>query len=651
MKSNKDLSSKVLDYNESQEDVTPIYTDEEAKYMGLLGAKLENALQNRNMAREEFDWLTYPQYFEVNERGANSTIKPVKNKGETSFNSGTLRNKMMAVLNSIESLNLSPQIIAYNEYNLAINALGQALEDILEKIDEVNVDEELKALRQYEMFKQGTVFVETQWESKVETQKKITSGSYGDYKNVKWTTTYKITEAKPVRVILSGLSVVLGNMGVYKIENQPFIYTAEYVDYNIAEQIYGEFDMWKHVSRKVKPFNAQVGLSNYGWRLFDNECQDKVEILKYQSVPDNEFQIIINGTPMLPIGYPLPWGLFYSIDQQNLEPIRHDFAYGKSFIFKNKNVVSILDEMMKLGILKTQQSYLPALYNQSGRVISRATLLPGTINNTIRKGDVGPILEQQALGVTNSEFAMQQQLKSIVDANTVSNTFAGGKEAGGVVTATQVVELQRQSKLMMAQFILAASLLEQKLAFKQLLLVLQNWFDPEEVKLDEARNELERKYRTVSRERSIKGEGKGVRMVIPTNKKPTEGDIMNFEEAMKYKIGKPFRAIFINADALKQAKYTWCISVAPKEKKTSELNKVMLNEMLTTAMNLGLPLDTDYMAELFADAYDLDATRLINKSVQQSQQAGMGAEQLDNGQGMMPDPSNIKPNVGATMNQ
>ena len=153
-------------------------------------------------------------------------------------------------------------------------------------------------------------------------------------------------------------------------------------------------------------------------------------MIKYQSLPDNEYQVILNGIPMLPVGFPIPWGFDrYSIVQQNLEPIAFNFAYGKSFIFNNKNLVQVLDEMLKL-MLKTNKSFQPARINQTGKRITPDMFLPGKMVEGIMKGQVPLVDDNDAIGVTNAEFAMIGQIKGFVDANTVSQTYGGSTRRG-----------------------------------------------------------------------------------------------------------------------------------------------------------------------------------------------------------------------------
>lgn len=610
----------------------PNYTPEESQYIGELRIKLEDARDQRDTAHVEFDGLDYISYYNANEDGANTTVIP--KDGEVEFKSGTLRTKLFSVLSSLISLNLRPDIMPYNKYGILESKLGKAMKSIVDKINEDNEDEELQMLRYYELLKQGTVFVDTCWEEDEEVKKKILGGDYKK-RSVKIKEETKRLDGKPKRRILSGLGVFLGNIRIYDIKEQPYIFTVEVIDYSKAQALYGDFEMFQYVSTNEQDFsgNTQLGTA---WRLYPVETKNKVEVVKYQNLPDNEYQIILNGVPMLQKGYPLPWGYDgYSIDQQNLEPIRFDFAYGKSFIFKNKNIVAILDEMTKLAILKTQKSYKPPYINQSGRFVSKSVFDAGKISVGLRRGDLIPITENEVQGVTNSEFAMIQEMINFIDKNTVSQTFGGQRESGSV-TATQIVELQRQAKIMMGYMTLAATLLESKLTLKMLLLVLDKWFEPLNQELDPIRNTLNNKYRQIAREKTFDGGEKGLEMILPTEEMMSREEQYLAEEVMSYDMNMPVRMTLINPKALKEIQYNWIVTVNPEEKKSSELNKLLLEEMITKAITLGIPINIDYVVELFAEAYELDPEKLVSK-----QQPMLTGQEGTMGQGATPDLSNI----------
>ena len=145
----KEPKGSVLE-EEKKEAEQLLYSDEEKKYISQLRSRLEHAGNMRDETYDEFDGLSLVQYWQTNERLANTMIRAKKNKGDIDYKSGTLRTKMFALLSAIQGLNLSPQVDAYDKNDLPIRNLGNIMEDILEKTAELERDEEKRLLRQYE---------------------------------------------------------------------------------------------------------------------------------------------------------------------------------------------------------------------------------------------------------------------------------------------------------------------------------------------------------------------------------------------------------------------------------------------------------------------------------------------------------------------
>jgi len=630
----------------------PNYTPEQMTYLKNLLVKIKFAKDERDRPREEWDGMNFLQMWQINERIANTYQEPKRNRTDIKFQTGMLRTKLFALVSSIISLNLSPDVIAYDQNNVKISALGNAIEDIMEKTGEIENDEEKQLMRIYELFKQGTVFVEEVWKKETLLEKTITEEYDGKFNTRNWKHSVEETEGQPVRNLISGKDVFLGNMREYLMQNQPYIYTVQTKTYEECKSIYGEWEMWKYVGRTKTQILGSVNETylDGNWSLQDNP-EGEVEIIKYQDVRHNEFQILINGVPMLPLGYPLPWGRRFNIEQQNLEPIRADFAYGKSFIFKNKNTVALLDEMLRMASLKTYSSFKPPYLNTSGVLIPQDVLAPGKITMGVPAGSLKPVSELAVQGVTNGEFSMIQEIKNFVDQNTVSQTFSGMREQG-TQTATQVIELQRQARIMLGVSILAVSLMEKKIAGLRLFNILQNWFNPLDTVVDDARNEIKNRYRIISRERSIQNEGAGIRYIVPTDEKVSVDDLMAEEARMKMETGKPTRIIVINPEELKQAKYLWTIVINPREKKSSELNKLMFRQKIADAMALQLPLNQEYLKEQFASVWGDDPSKLF-QAQQPMQQVNPGESGSMAGIPGTPGGTNIKApavDVSKTMN-
>ena len=335
----------------------------------------------------------------------------------------------------------------------------------------------------------------------------------------------------------------------------------------------------------------------------------------------------------------------YTIVQQNLEPIRWNFAIGKSFIFKNKNLVAVLDEMTRLGVQKTQKSYKPPMLNLSNRVVARNILDAGKITRGVPKGTLVPVTESDSQGVTNSEFSMMQEIRNIINENTVSPTTTGSREKGDV-TATQILAIQKQASIMMGILVLAVSLLEQKLTSKRLMIILDKWFDPTEQVANKARNAIKNKYRSVSRFRTIEGEGSGVRMIVPMEETPTANEIKNVEDKASKKLGMPVRIVALNPDELKTAKYTWVITMNPKEKRSSEFSKLAFRAMIQDAQALQLIVNPDWLMSRFAQVWEEDPAKMFIKPSEMPPEVETGQEPTNQpNTAMKVEPRKVKPEV------
>ena len=608
----------------------PDYSDDERQYLSRLQVRLESARNQREAPHVEFDGMSFSEWWESNEKGANTFIEPKKNKEDSSFSSGTIRQKLLAYLAAVNNLNLSPDISAFDQNDLEVARLGDAMEDIIYKSEEIDEDEEKKMLRQYELLKQGTVFVEEVWDEKFIKDKRIKGNVAFDGKlgGITWTQKLKRYFSKPSRNVINSLMVYLGDIRQYIFKLQPYVFTVDIRSYPEVKAQYGNWDRFKYVSRVINPVLNQRTRSLYdnNWRLITDLEPGFCEVIKYQDKWNNEFAIIINGVLMTPVGLPFPWGYNeYNMEQQNLEPIHSKFAYGNSVPHKLKNKVGAYDEMIRMAVLKTQRSYAPPVINLSGRVLSRSIFAPGKVNYGIPDGSVKPLMPDINEGVQSSEMAMIEMFQRSMDADTVNPVFQGQAPSGDP-TATQVLEQQRQAKQMLGLTIFACSMLEHKIGWLRLYNILKNWFQPVDEIVDEARNRLIAKYRTVNVPRPINGEGMGVRVVIPRKGQVPADEVYRMEEEAKRTTGKPHRIIFIDPDEVISSRYMWQMVIRPREKNTNEIAKLMFRAELSDAQFFSQDLNLQYLEEKFAQVWQEDATKMFKRSPQAAlASAGGGA--------------------------
>jgi hypothetical protein len=169
------------------------------------------------------------------------------------------------------------------------------------------------------------------------------------------------------------------------------------------------------------------------------------------------------------------------------------------------------------------------------------------------------------------------------------------------------------------------------------MIVLKKWFDPVDQMLDGARQLLKEKYRVISRMVNIDNEGPGMRIIYPTEDEMNPEKIKVTEDQLEEQMGMPVRIVTLNPMELREAKLIWEVVVNPKEKKSSELSKMMFGTMSQQAMVMGLRLNQNYMEDRFAEVWDEDPTKMYSREeitpeqLAALQQQGAGAPGMPQG--------------------
>lgn len=645
--------------NVDPSEITKLYSDDDKKYLSYLQQRLESSKTMKQTPLPEFNNKTYYQDYEENMKLANTKLPEKKNDDDVIVSSGTIESKLDAVLSHMAGLELSPEVLAYDRENNQINELGMALSDTIfmtEQLDggELAGDEEKKLLRQRELLTQNAVFVQEEWMRIFETKKKLKEKFGYDGKFQKdvdaWSESLSLVFEGPGRTLLYGPNVYLGDITEFFMEKQPYFFVAFQQHYDVAKTKYGKFDNWKYVRAGAIP----TGTTDEHKTIYENKWtlnevkENHVECILYQDKPNDEFQILINGVPMLPFGFPLsavsPGGE-YNVVKQVFRVINHKFAYGKAFVASGsiKEISAIIDEMLKLFVLKTRKSFTPPYVNTSGRVISKKALSPGRISMGFSPDALQPI-GTEGQGVNANEYNILKELQDRVDKSTVSAQFAGQQGKSGT-TATEVLELQRQAKLTLGLTIAAAVLLEKKLGYLRLWNILENWFNPFDTKVmgaNEARKYVNR-YRKTMRETNIEGEGMGDRMVIPyeatddsgnfdESKMPAPEVIRQMERDYEKEKGRPAQMIFLSPQGLRTAKIRWYIVINPKEKEGSAFFKLTFREQLQdllVLMQLGSVPNQDGLEEEFSRVWGKSRSKLFSSRKLTPDMAGVSGAMGD----------------------
>jgi len=634
--------------------IAAIYSDEDKEYLSFLQNRLLRAKRQKDQPQPEWNNKTYYMYFEENEKIANTNhLDPKKNDDDVVVSAGTIEQKLDSLLANINNLNLSFEVQAFDKENNPVQDLAQSLEDIIydsEKLDRADGagDEEKKMLRQRELLKQGTAFVQEEWLRLFEMKKKMDAASYtGQFKD------FKIPEGSlekvfegPSRTLLYGPNVFLGDITEFYMENQPYVFVMIHQDFKIAETKFGKFENWKY----VQPGRIPSDVADNARTIFDNKWRlselraGQVEIILYQDQPRDEFQIIINGVCMMPIGFPLsavtPNGK-YNIAKQVFRVLNQKFAYGGAFVSSGsvKEISALIDEMLKLFVLKTRKSFTPSYVNTSGRVIDRKVLSPGRISMGFTADQLTAI-GQEVQGVTQGELGVLSTMGELLNKSTVSDQFTGQQGSKSNTTATEIVELQRQARATLGLTLAACAMFELKLGYLRLWNILANWFEPIGTKtisdLQGART-IVKQYRKTTRQTNIDGEGLGERTVTPMDGTlPTPEVIRAAERQKMSQRGIPIRHVYISPQGLKDAEFIFYGQVNQKEKESSPLLKAMFREEINDIMllvNMGSVPNTDGLEEELSRVWGKSRSKLFQKKnpVGPQQPPPGGAEAPQNG--------------------
>jgi hypothetical protein len=631
----------------------PKYSNEENQYIGRILARIMKAKTDRDSVQSEFNNMSYIEWFRNNENIANTKITRNETNKDLAVHSGTVEQKLQTVLAEISRLNLTGEIRVFDKESNNLQDFSTALNDIIRKTEEIEEDTEKKPIRALELLKQGTVFVQDNWVKRWQSTKKINKKFTGNVKDITWESKLEKVFDGPVRQILYGPGVYLGNIREFDIKLQPFIFTMKLTSYQEAKSRFGQkdkdgkdvWDRWKNVPKKrvtlVETNSVQSLDVGQGWSITDLQ-DDMVEELHYQDQINNEYQIFLNGIAMLPVGFPLsaitPGGMF-NIEKQVLQVINPFFAYGRSFIAKTEQLSKLLDEMIKLLLIKTRKSIHPPYANISGKVISEKSLMPGAISMGIDPGSLIPI-GTEGQGATASEYQMLRELREDIDRVTVSPQIQGQKGPSGT-TALEVSIIQQQAQKTLTNIIFASGLLEKKLAWVRGNYILANYFEPIGTKVNETRDAFENIYRTLSSDVNIEGKGEGVRKVIPVDSDTVASRSITPERVFdedeftgtpistngsrrrtREELGmKPLQHLYLNIDTLKNNKYIFFTEVISKPRDNSNNAKLMFREELKDLQILAAMGSQLNMAEVegeYAQIWQRRKEKMFNKVAQRS---------------------------------
>jgi len=583
------------------------YTPEEEKERSFVISRLENMRQQRDATHPELDDMDFVTYYDTNARAANSYIPPKVNQDDTRIVTGTTHEKGVTLLSALLNYNLEGNINAFDDQDLVIEGLGKNLEDMVKKSREVEDYDSKRPLYYKEFLDQGDVYIEEVWSEYFCNEKEevnwadAISFKKKEYKG-KLKKLYGMCETR----MIPGTMMYFGNIKEFELPKQPDVAYVSIIPYSEAVAMCADWERMQYVPRKlVRTQPSSINNNFQNWTLHELQ-ENMVEWVRYQNKVSNHFYMSFNGIPMLPVGMPLksisPSGE-YTIVKGSCEPISKFFAISKSIPAKTKVDQATIDEMLKLIVLKTQQSFKPPMANNTRRTLSKRIWSPGTVHDNIDVTKLVPIV--QPTGVTMAEMNAFEVIKGIIDEKSVQPVFSGDSTSGNQ-TATEILESKKQQMMKLGLAIWGVIQMEKQLEWLRIQNIMANWTQPIDNKIMDIKSGLKQNvYRTMSVDTTLETGQKGRRIIqfspeMAQNASPEQ--VRAEEDFLTKETGVPTRKTYLHPEEFRKLKATFYITITPTEKDTSELNRTLFTQNIRDAAAIfGIQsLNMEYLKERFA---------------------------------------------------
>jgi len=444
------LDEKQLYDQQKRGAAAPIYSPTEDKYRSDKFTKLSTAYQIRESSHMEFNDMTYSESYLRNRQQDMAYNPPKRNPADSRLVSGITHEKDSTILSILMQMNFQPKIRVFDEDNVELYDASTILTAKLKKtLIKDNFRDKLSDFLRVNIA-QGNAFVEERrvqrWKAK-----KTPLNKTSDPSKTKWKTVLEKEDEGCTSVLVPNTAVFLGDITQSDIYKQPYVFVVMHVPTVEVARVFKDFPRWKNVPKFPTDFIPVNVDGIWGDYYLQRPMQDFTEVIIYQSMPDNEYQVYLNGVQMFPVqeengvitGYPLtefsPSGK-YTIAKADNERIAF-FAYGRSTPSKTEVKEETMNELMRLMVYKMRQSAKPPVGNNSDKVLQSNVWDPGVITPDIRQEELS-ILTPNA-GITGADFSFYNLIQQSVAESSVSASVEGTNQ--NELTATQYLDQKREN--------------------------------------------------------------------------------------------------------------------------------------------------------------------------------------------------------------
>ena len=576
------------------------YSKDQMEARAMWVTRIKRAVDQRGAKHEFFDGLDYYSDYILNQQARNTYLRPKLNDDEVRVNTGTTEKKLEAVLNEVLSMNFQHEIRAFDQEDKEVVELGNDLGDAVTRTNRLENnatgDNQFWVEAYTELLTQRAVFI---WE-------KCVPQVVRDKRKGGKVTKYEIKRAE--KHLVSGLKVYLEDMTIpaYKIDTQPGIFVVERMTHKEASTIYSKFPNWKYVRKGMSGQGQYTDYFEYRATVLQEE---EVEIIHCMDYPNDEYQVIINGVDMLPVGTKLPREHEgYPIRMHVLKSMSPEFAYGKPLTASAKTLQALENETIRNMIRKFRQGIEPPTGVRKGKVFSKDIWAAGSLVQGATKEDFSKLIDHD--GLTSSEYQFMEMVRRMTEEFVGASNVMQGLPSDKKITATEVIQIQKQAIKMLGLVVLAVMRMHSDMALMRVYTILEEYTKPVNVQFDPTKNVIERVYRKFSVPNTVLDNGKlGKKIIQFTDRDLTREEKQSvYEEEERLAVeGENVRFSFINVETLRSIPLYFYATASPKEREGSALDRVMFQDTLNQGMAVsqitGAPINRGKLIQRFETAW------------------------------------------------
>lgn len=568
-----------------------------------------------------YRWNGYPEANPNRKRWQSNVVKPVT------------RQKCIAIAANVLRYLISPEVVARKNSGVNVKVIAMAISDLLEIANERD-----NYVRKYlgiiiDAIVYGIAYVQEDYAIERRMVKDIEAGIItADDGTIKYKKKEIIDFEGPRSKILSPFEVFVGDVNVFDIQDQPYIFTREITHKNNAQREFGFHKRWNDVVPGSAFFlQGDNGSQFYRPMSLNDMTDSEVEILRVQCKATDEIAIFIQGVPMTEPGHPIP----YTHKKYNIATVRYEIIdnkcfWGKSLTDRLRHEQEVIDKLYRAILDKTFLNLFPPMLAKGGEMINSDIITPGKVTPIDSESEY-IVPDGIATGVGN-ELGVLSLIETSMDGSSIDKSQMG-QLAGGERSATQINAAAEGTEKILGLFANMVGFLVEDWARLRIPTMIQFWARKERYLITA---DGKKTFAGIfERDGVAMGGEVGSRIIEfrPTDQFPEATEIREEEEKLAFLSGKKVRKMYIDPKVIRDYNIDIYVRANQNERMTPLLERAMQMEFYNIFKD-DPDIDQKALKQETILAWKKDPSKIMAREQAQPQEQPM--EQAPNTQSQMP---------------